>query len=70
MLANSSAVVCSPKAGQKMRRGAARLRAAQQELNAMLGVERVFQLHLLVNESIELLRNADGMCKDKNDADE
>lgn len=36
----------------------------------MLGIERVFQLHLLVNKSIELLRNADGVCKDKKDADE
>ncbi|HEX7961861.1 MAG TPA: hypothetical protein VF493_18205 [Terriglobales bacterium] len=70
LLVKSSAVVCSPKRAKKCAEAQRGWRAAQQELNAMLGIERVFQLHLLVNKSIELLRNADGVCKDKKDADE
>ncbi|MDM0042768.1 MarR family winged helix-turn-helix transcriptional regulator [Variovorax sp. J22G21] len=66
-----SRLVSITQAGQKKFAEAQRgWRSAQQELNSMLGTERVLQLHLLINESIELLRNADGACKDKKDSDE
>jgi DNA-binding MarR family transcriptional regulator len=50
--------------GRKKRTEAQRhWRAAQEQLNELLGVERVMALHTLVDESIALLQAADEACE-------
>lgn len=50
--------------GRKKRTEAQRhWRAAQEQLNELLGVERVMALHTLVDESIALLQAADEVCE-------
>jgi DNA-binding MarR family transcriptional regulator len=50
--------------GRKKRTEAQRhWRAAQEQLNELLGVERVVALHALIDESIALLQGADEVCE-------
>jgi len=50
--------------GRKKRTEAQRhWRAAQEQLNELLGIERVMALHTLVDESIALLQAADEACE-------
>ena len=50
--------------GRKKRTEAQRhWRAAQEQLNELLGVERVMALHALIDESIALLQAADEVCE-------
>jgi len=64
-----SRLIAITDAGRAKRAEAQRLwRAAQTELNAMLGVERVLALHQLVDDSIALLQRAG--LKDEESSDE
>lgn len=59
-----SRLVLATEAGQLKRTEAQRRwRAAQEQLNQMLGVERVLALHTLIDEALELLA-ADGSGED------
>jgi len=53
--ARSRTVVLTAAGRAKREEARAHWRAAQEQLNALLGVERVLALHTLVNESLELL---------------
>jgi DNA-binding MarR family transcriptional regulator len=64
-----SRLIAVTDAGRKKRSEAQRhWRAAQEKLNALLGIERVIALHALIDESIALLQPAD--AADEGDADE
>jgi DNA-binding MarR family transcriptional regulator len=55
-----SRLIAVTEAGRKKRTEAQRhWRAAQEKLNALLGIERVIALHALIDESIALLQPAD-----------
>jgi DNA-binding MarR family transcriptional regulator len=53
--ARSRLVHVTPEGEEKRREALAHWKTAQQKLNALLGVERVLALHLLIDESMELL---------------
>ncbi len=54
--------------GRKKRTEAQRRwRAAQENLNELLGVERVMALHMLIDQSIALLQAADEVCEGDTD---
>ncbi|MGJ7503322.1 MarR family winged helix-turn-helix transcriptional regulator [Variovorax sp. ZT5P49] len=53
--ARSRLVQVTPEGEEKRREALAHWKTAQQKLNALLGVERVLALHLLIDESMELL---------------
>ena len=53
--ARSRTVVLTDAGRAKRDEARARWKAAQEQLNALLGVERVLALHTLINESLELL---------------
>lgn len=53
--ARSRLVHVTPEGEEKRRKALAHWKTAQQKLNALLGVERVLALHLLIDESMELL---------------
>lgn len=53
--ARSRLVHVTPEGEEKRREALAHWMTAQQKLNALLGVERVLALHLLIDESMELL---------------
>jgi DNA-binding MarR family transcriptional regulator len=53
--ARSRLVHVTPQGEEKRREALAHWKTAQQKLNALLGVERVLALHLLIDESMELL---------------
>lgn len=64
-----SRLIAVTEAGRKKRTEAQRhWRAAQEKLNALLGIERVIALHALIDESIALLQPAD--AAEEGDADE
>ncbi|VTU29524.1 DNA-binding transcriptional repressor MarR [Variovorax sp. PBS-H4] len=65
-----SRLIAITDAGRAKRAEAQRLwRAAQMELNEMLGVERVMAMHQLIDESIALLQRA-GLKDDEESNDE
>lgn len=53
--ARSRLVHVTPEGEEKRREALAHWKTAQQKLNALLGVDRVLALHLLIDESMELL---------------
>jgi len=53
--ARSRVVQVTPEGEAKRREALGHWKTAQQKLNALLGVERVLALHLLIDESMELL---------------
>lgn len=53
--ARSRTVVLTAAGRAKRDEARTRWKAAQEQLNALLGVERVLALHTLINESLELL---------------
>jgi DNA-binding MarR family transcriptional regulator len=53
--ARSRLVHVTPEGEEKRREALAHWKTAQQKLNALLSVERVLALHLLIDESMELL---------------
>ncbi|MDQ0085537.1 DNA-binding MarR family transcriptional regulator [Variovorax boronicumulans] len=53
--ARSRLVHVTPEGEEKRHEALAHWKTAQQKLNALLGVERVLALHLLIDESMELL---------------
>ncbi|MCY1167442.1 MAG: MarR family winged helix-turn-helix transcriptional regulator [Pseudomonadota bacterium] len=53
--ARSRSVAITPAGRAKREEARHRWKAAQEGLNVMLGVERVLALHVLINESLELL---------------
>jgi len=63
-----SRLIAITEAGRAKRAEAQRLwRAAQGELNGLLGIERVAALHLLIDESIALLQSAGLKDEEGND---
>ena len=63
--ARSRLVALTPEGEAKWREAQHHWKAAQQQLNALLGVERVLALHLLIDESLELLGAEDAAdCAD------
>ncbi|MFH0133381.1 MarR family winged helix-turn-helix transcriptional regulator [Variovorax sp. VaC1] len=58
--ARSRLVALTPEGEDKWREAQQHWKTAQQKLNALLGVERVLALHLLIDESLELLGTEDG----------
>ncbi|SCX60256.1 MarR family winged helix-turn-helix transcriptional regulator [Variovorax sp. EL159] len=57
--ARSRLVALTPEGEDKWREAQQHWKTAQQKLNALLGVERVLALHLLIDESLELLGTED-----------
>lgn len=57
--ARSRLVALTPEGEEKWREAQQHWKTAQQKLNALLGVERVLALHLLIDESLELLGTED-----------
>ncbi len=57
--ARSRLVALTPEGEAKWREAQTHWKTAQQKLNALLGVERVLALHLLIDESLDLLGAAD-----------
>lgn len=60
--ARSRLVQLTDSGEAKRREAQAHWKTAQQKLNALLGVERVLALHVLIDESLELLGADDQAC--------